>query len=56
MKTLLKDMTPIEYVGAAFIGFMLITFVITFTAFAWAVVTGDADLANASYGIAEGVR
>jgi len=55
MKDLLKDMTPIEYVGATFIGFMIVTVIVTFAGFAWAVVTGDADLANASYGIAEGL-
>lgn len=53
MKDLLKDMTPIEYVGASFIGFMFITVVVTFGMFAYAVVAGDADLANASYGIAD---
>ena len=56
MKDLLKDMTPIEYVGAGFIAVMLLTIAVTFTTFVFAVVTGDADLANASYGIAEGVR
>lgn len=56
MKDLLKDMTPIEWVGASFIGFMAFTAVVTFTLFAWAVVTGEADLANATYGIADTLK
>ena len=53
MKDLLKDMTPIEWVGASFIGFMTLTVAVTFTMFVWAAITGEADLANASYGIAD---
>lgn len=53
MKELLKDMTPIEYVGAGFIGVLLLTFAVAFSTFVYAVVTGEADLANASYGVAE---
>ena len=53
MKDLLKDMTPIEYVGAGFIGVLLLTFAVAFSTFVYAVVTGEADLANASYGVAE---
>ena len=55
MKDLLKDMSPIEWVGASFIGFMLLTAISTFGMFVFAVITGDADLANGSYGIAEGL-
>jgi len=53
MKDLLKDMTPIEYVGAAMIVSLFALFAVTFTTFLWAVITGDADLANSSYGIAD---
>ena len=53
MRDLLKDMTPIQWVGASFIGFMALTAAATFTMLVWATVTGEADLANASYGIAD---
>ena len=56
MKDLLKDMTPIEWVGASFIGFMALTVAVTFTMFLWAAITGEADLANASYGIADTLK
>jgi len=57
MKTLIKDLTedlnPIEMAGISMIGILLFTFVVSFATFAVAVATGDADLANASYGIAD---
>ena len=53
MKTLFKDMTPIEWVGASFIGFLALTVIATFSMLVFSVITGDADLANASYGIAD---
>ena len=60
MKTLIKDLTedmnPIEYVGLALIGLLAATFAVSFLYFVYAVATGDADLANASFGVAEGVR
>ena len=56
MKDLLKDMTPIEYAGAAMIGLLLSTFAVSFAYFVFAVITGDADFANASFGIADGIK
>jgi hypothetical protein len=57
MKTLIKDltegMTPIEWAGLTLIGLLGATFVVSFLYFVIAVITGDADLANASYGIAD---
>ena len=57
MKTLFKnlteDMTPIEWAGLTLIGLLGATFAVSFTYFIIAVITGDADLANASYGIAD---
>jgi len=53
MKYLLKDMTPIEWVGAAYIGLLFIGIVISFSFFVYSVITGEADLSNASYGFAE---
>lgn len=57
MKTLFKDLTedmsPIEWAGLSMIGILGLTFIVTFLTFIVAVITGDADLANASYGIAD---
>ena len=57
MKTLFKELTtdlnPMEYLGLAMIGLLGLTFIVTFLTFIVAVITGDADLANASYGIAD---
>ena len=53
MKHLLKDMTPIEWVGAAYIGLLFIGIVISFTSLLYAIFTGQVDLSNASYGFAE---
>ena len=57
MKTLFNDltegMTPIEWAGFSMIGILGLTFIVTFLTFIVAVITGDADLANASYGIAD---
>jgi hypothetical protein len=53
MKDLLKDMTPIEYAGATIIGILALTFVVSFSSLVIAIITGEVDLANASYGFAE---
>jgi len=53
MKDLLTDMSPIEWAGLSMIGILGLTFLLTFTTFVVAVITGDADLANASYGVAD---
>ncbi len=53
MKTLFKDMTPIEWVGVSFIGFLTLTVAVTFTLLVYSVITGDADISNATFGIAD---
>jgi|TARA_R110000796_G_scaffold3647_2_gene14090 hypothetical protein len=53
MKTLFEDMTPIEWVGVSFIGFLTLTAVVTFTLLVYSVITGDADISNATFGIAD---
>lgn len=56
MKDLLKDMTPIEYVGAAIIGLLLSTFAVSFAYFVFAAITGEANFDSASFGVADGIR
>ena len=53
MKDLLTDMNPIEWAGFTMIGILGLTFLLTFATFVVAVITGDADLANATYGVAD---
>lgn len=57
MKTLIQefssDMNPIEQAGVVMIGILAVTFLLTFATFAVAVITGDANLANATFGIAD---